>query len=83
MGGEGSHNPDRTASGPDLWPVQPQEKRKGRADGGQGEGKRKEGGDWARGLGFQIWKQMCLREFITTIILCYFLPCKRESPNCL
>ena len=55
VGGEGSRDPDRIASGPDLWPVWPQEKGKWRADGGgQGEGKRKRVAA-GQGLGFYLF----------------------------
>ena len=64
---EGGEKKERDGGGGSRWVGRghawPQEKRKGRADGGQGEGKRKRGGGWARGLGFQIWKQKSLREF--------------------
>ena len=47
VGGEGSRDPDRTASSPDLWPARPQDKRKGRAGGWQEE-REEEGGVAAR-----------------------------------
>jgi hypothetical protein len=47
VGGEGSRDLDRTASGPDLWPARPQDKRKGRAGSWQGK-REEEGGVAAR-----------------------------------
>ncbi len=54
MGGEGSRDLDRTASGLDLWPARPQDKRKGRAGSWQGKREEEGGGGGRLGKGARV-----------------------------